>query len=201
MWGLRQCNHISTNCYQIPLSIRSWKLVPATQLTVNYSQSQSNLKLNYRHQRKIEKKFFTFMLSSYVEIHSIFLFPFKRYQVFMLWSYSVNNSDTNYTFLGRHLITHLLLLIQIWRQSHAIIEMAAAEISTLWLLVTQNELSQSEYQNYGKSRHSIPPHRQSDIVIRATTVWFLYKLMFLRKFLKIVGGTVLCSVALWLCDW
>ena len=161
MWGLRQCNHISTNCYQIPLSIRSWKLVPATQLTVNYSQSQSNLKLNYRHQRKIEKKFFTFMLSSYVEIHSIFLFPFKRYQVFMLWSYSVNNSDTNYTFLGRHLITHLLLLIQIWRQSHAIIEMAAAEISTLWLLVTQNELSQSEYQNYGKSRHNIPPFHLS----------------------------------------
>ena len=135
------------------------KLVPATQLTVNYSQSQSNLKLNYRHQRKIEKKFFTFMLSSYVEIHSIFLFPFKRYQVFMLWSYSVNNSDTNYTFLGRHLITHLLLLIQISGRSHAIIEMA--QLSTLSLVVTQNELSQSEYQNYGKSRHNIPPSLHS----------------------------------------
>ena len=39
------------------------------------------------------------MLSSHVKIHSIFLFPFKRYQLFMLWSYSV--SDTNYSFLGK----------------------------------------------------------------------------------------------------
>ena len=133
-WVVVVCNHISSNCYQIPQSIRSWKLVPATQLTVNYSQSHSNLKLNSRHQK--DRKLFNLMLSSYVEIHSIFLFPLKRYQVFMLWSYSVNNSDTNYTFLGRHLITHLLLLIQIWSFSHAIIEMA--ELSTLSLLVTQN---------------------------------------------------------------
>ena len=79
---------------------------------------------------------------------------------------------------GRHLITHLLfifVLTNIKSLNHAIIEMA--EISTLWLeevavvVVTQNELSQSEYQNYGKSRHSIPPlqhplHCQGDRMIR-----------------------------------
>ena len=74
------------------------KLVPATQLTVNYSQSHYNLKLNYTDHRKRGKDF-TFVLSSQLEIHSIFLFPFKRYQLFMLWSYSV--SDTNYSFLGK----------------------------------------------------------------------------------------------------
>ena len=111
------------------------KLVPATQLTVNYSQSHSNLKLNIRHHHRHKDRDRKHQLSSYLpmekftkiylgkvilkiywldntvwssrvllssrrrKIHSIFLFSFIRHQLFMLWSYSV--SDTNYSFLGK----------------------------------------------------------------------------------------------------
>ena len=151
------------------------KLVPATQLTVNYSQSHSNLKLNYRHHHRHKDRDRKHLLSCYLPMYKfIQSFCFLSKDINFLCCEAIQFLTPITHFLekyeGRHLITHLLfifVLTNIKSLNHAIIEIA--EILTLWLVVvvavTQNELSQSEYQNYGKSRHSIPPHYQSDNMI------------------------------------